>query len=102
MGKRRPTPKALVEILMPGAACWRLYSLRSIRRTTKLDHLWVKASERGDLLGGFQVVDILFEDAVENVIGRKRIAILLVGPQLGGGRLGDGCLGNDGRARELT
>ena len=24
MGKRRPTPKAFSEILIPGAACWRL------------------------------------------------------------------------------
>src|SRR5262249_4654033 len=34
MGKRRPKPKALGVIFNPGAACWRLYSLRSIMRMT--------------------------------------------------------------------
>ena len=29
MGKRRPMPNALVVTFRPGAACWRLYSLRS-------------------------------------------------------------------------
>src|SRR6185312_14086528 len=29
IGIRRPTPKALVVTFNPGAACWRLYSLRS-------------------------------------------------------------------------
>jgi hypothetical protein len=29
MGIRRPTPNALVVTFNPGAACWRLYSLRS-------------------------------------------------------------------------
>src|SRR6202049_1657137 len=29
IGKRRPMPKALVVTFSPGAACWRLYSLRS-------------------------------------------------------------------------
>ena len=102
MGKRRPTPKALVEILMPGAACCRLYSLRSMRRmTTRITSASkpVSATISG---GGFQIADILFEDAVEHVIGRKRIAILLVRAQLGGGRLGDGCLGNQRARCELT
>ena len=34
MGKRRPEPKALREILSPGAACWRLYSAPSTIRIT--------------------------------------------------------------------
>ena len=33
---RRPTPKALLVTFKPGAACRRLYSFKSIRRTTRL------------------------------------------------------------------
>src|SRR5438552_3963236 len=35
IGKRLPYPNALAEIFIPGAACWRLYSLRSTMRTTR-------------------------------------------------------------------
>src|SRR5262245_39919380 len=34
IGKRLPYPNALGEIFIPGAACWRLYSLRSTMRMT--------------------------------------------------------------------
>ena len=34
MGMRRPLPKAREETFSPGAACWRLYSLRYTIRAT--------------------------------------------------------------------
>ncbi len=41
----------------------------------------------GDLLGAADILDIGFEDAVENVVGGQGILIGLIGAKLGGGRL---------------
>src|SRR6266571_1716386 len=53
-----------------------------------------KAEVRGDFFGRAQFLDIGFEDAVEDVIGRQSILIGLVGAQLGGGRLFDARAGH--------
>ncbi len=47
----------------------------------------IVAETIGNFLGAAQVFDIGFQNAVENVVGRKDVFIFLVGAQLGGGRL---------------
>ena len=68
MGKRRPEPKALGEILSPGAACWRLYSAPSTMRMTLLHQRQIEVVIGGDLFRGVQVFDIVFEDRIQHVI----------------------------------
>src|SRR5579872_865170 len=52
IGKRRPMPNALVVTFRPGAACWRLYSLRStllmMSRTSSIGTPCDSAICRGD------------------------------------------------------
>ena len=41
------------------------------------------------------VLDIGFEDGVENVVGREGILVFLVGAEFGGGGADDDCVGDD-------
>ena len=86
MGKRRPMPNALVVTFRPGAACCRLYSLRSTLSAMSFTRASGSSSSSGDLLGSFVVLDIGAQDGVEDVIGRKAVGVFLVGAQFGGGR----------------
>jgi len=80
-------PNDLEVTFKTGAACWRLYSERSTRRTT----CWT--SSRGNpyalaiCSGGFVAFYIGLKDWVENLVGRQRVSVLLVRAQFGGGRL---------------
>ena len=82
-------PKDLAVTLSTGAACWRLYSLRSTSLTTRRTSSRSTPRLGGDLLWRFVALDVGFEDGVENVVGRQRVGVLLVGAQFGGGRLLD-------------
>ena len=80
-------PKDLEVTLRTGAACWRLYSERSTRRTT----CWTRSSGKpffcGNALRRLVALDVGFEDGIENVVGRQRIGVHLAGAQFGGRRL---------------
>src|SRR5262249_34674976 len=61
------------------------------------DCLWIESALAHNLINALVVFDVVFEDAVENLVRRETIDIHLVRPQLCGGRLGDGRLRNYGR-----
>jgi hypothetical protein len=90
---RRPTPKARGVIFRPGAACLRLYSLRSTLRATSLTTASGSPARRGR--GGEAFLDVALEDGVEHVVGRQAVLVGLVGAQLGARGLSIG-LGNRG------
>ena len=85
IGSRRSRPNAFGVIRIPGAAWRRLYSARSTIRTTSsttsagrpgLDHL----------LAALVALDVGLEDLVEELVGRQRVGVELVGAELGRGR----------------
>ena len=43
----------------------------------------VETAVGGNLLGGMQILDVILEHGIEYIVGRERIAILLVRAQLG-------------------
>ncbi len=67
MGKRRPTPNALVVTFKPGAACWRLYSLRSTLLHDAFHQPDVQAQAIGDLARRTVLLDISLAES-----GRER------------------------------
>ena len=88
MGKRRPMPNALVVTFNPGAACWRLYSLRStlfaMSPPVRAAGACFRRSARRAVL-----LDVRFENRIQHFVRRQRIGILLIRPQLGRRRLGE-------------
>ena len=67
IGKRRPMPNALVVTFRPGAACWRLYSLRSTLLTMSWTKSIGKTHASGDLLRRAILLNVGFENPVEHV-----------------------------------
>ena len=81
IGRRRSRPNAFGVILIPGGAWRRLYSARSTMRITS--STTSAGQPRGDhLLAALVALDIGLEDPVEHLIGRQRVLVELVGPQL--------------------
>src|SRR5690242_3971642 len=75
----------------------RLFALVLVAINGKRDvshHLYIKSVMVGNLLRAMQVLNIGFEDAVQNVVGRQAVLILLVGAKLRGRRLFDRRKGN--------
>ena len=91
MGNLRPMPKDLLVTLRTGAACWRLYSTALDQMHHLLDEFQGKSVCLGDLLRRFIAFDIGFEDRIENLVGRQRVGVLLIGTQLRRGRLLQDC-----------
>ena len=52
-----------------------------------------KVASAGDFLGCSDFFHVRFQDAIKNIIGRQGIGVLLIGPQLGGGRFLDASRG---------
>ena len=80
-------PNDLEVTFRTGAACWRLYSERSTRRTTCSDEIERKTVLGGDALRSLVALDIGLDDGIEDLVGRQRIGVHLARPQLGRGRL---------------
>ena len=55
-------------------------------RMTLLHQRQIKVAVGRDLFRGVQVLDIVFEDGIQNVVRRQRINVLLIGTQLRRGR----------------
>ena len=55
----------------------------------------IEATVGGNLLRGMRLFDVVFENGIENLIGRQRVAVFLIGTQLGGRRLFQAGLRND-------
>ena len=89
---RQPVPNARSVTFRPGAACLRL---NSARRTSRSTRRTVAAVEAGgdDRVGRLVMLDVALQDVVEHVVGRQRILIGLVRPQLGRRRLGQDASG---------
>src|ERR1700722_9237537 len=49
----------------------------------------------GDLFGGAVALDVGLEDGIEDLVGRERVGVALVGAELGGGMLFEGGAGDD-------
>ena len=85
IGSRRSRPKARGVMRIPGAAWRRLYSERSTMRITS-STIVGRQPGRDHLLAALVALDVGLEDAVEQVVGGQRVAVELVGAQLGRGR----------------
>src|SRR6266436_2735087 len=53
-------------------------------------HLQIESVMIGDLLRAAQILNVGLQDAVQHVVGRQAVLILLIGPQFGRWRLLDG------------
>ena len=74
---------------MPGAACRRLYSLPSIRRTTSATTCGIEAARHDASSASRLFRRRRSTIAIEHVVRRQRVLVGLVGPQLGARRLGE-------------
>ena len=93
-------PNDLEVTFRTGAACWRLYSERSTRRTT----CWTRSRENpcsaAICFRSLVALDVGLDNGIENVVGRQRIGVLLVRAQLGRGRLFQNGCGNHFPSRD--
>ena len=90
-GRDRITPlpsKRAREIFGPGGAWRRLYSLANTSARNPAHHRFGE-TRRDDFRDRQLLFDEAFEDRVEHVVGRQRVAVLLVVAQLGGRRARD-------------
>ena len=85
---RQPVPKARSVTFNPGAACLRLNSAPRTSRSTLRTVVGIEAGG-DDRLGRLVALDVALQDLVEHVVGRQRVLVGLVGPQLGRRRLGE-------------
>jgi len=94
MGIRRPIPKAFVVTLSPGGACRLLYSFRFDLCQNIADDSGGKAVG-DDFVRGHGALDVALQNAVEYVVRRQAVLVLLVRPEFGRGRLLDARARND-------
>ena len=94
LGYRHPPAGAECAVVTfnPGAACFRLNSARRTIRKTR--RTVARRSRRDDLVGRLMLFDVALQDRVEDVVGRQRVLIRLVGPQLRRRRLRQGRFGD--------
>ena len=81
IGVRQSRPKARGRSLTPGAAWRRLYSARST--SASVFSTIARVELRLELLARAVELDVRLEHRVEQLVGRQRLVVSLVGPQLG-------------------
>src|SRR6185437_9947431 len=86
---REPAPHAesLLRNLQPGRRLLALV-LRPVHHAHHPPNQpGIEAALLGDLLRRLQVLDVVFQYPVQDLVGRQRVRVLLIGPQLRRGRL---------------
>ncbi|CAM5710569.1 hypothetical protein SALBM135S_06475 [Streptomyces alboniger] len=91
IGRRRSLPKPFAEIFVPGGYWRRLYSAVSTIRSVFVTSFTVVPGGH-DRVGALVLVDVEFQDAVEDRVVGQRVRVDLVGTELRARRLADGVL----------